>query len=63
MGAMTFLPNGAQAIIPPYPNILADTLPVDASNYFEEMTLNDGILTVSLHNGSIRSSKHQHGAS
>ena len=51
MGAMTFLPNGAQAIIPPYPNILADTLPVDASNYFEEMTLNDGILTVSLHNG------------
>lgn len=51
MGATAFLPDGAQAIIPPYPNILTDTLPVDASIYFEEMTLNEGMLTVSLHNG------------
>lgn len=51
MGASSFLPNGAQAIIPPYPNVLTDTLSVDASSYFEEMTLNEGILTISLYNG------------
>ena len=51
LGATVFLPDGAQAIIPPYPNVLKDTLPIDASVYFEEMTLNEGILTVSLHNG------------
>ena len=51
MGATAFLPDGAQAIIPPYPNVLTDVFPLDASNYFEEMTLNNGILTVSLHNG------------
>lgn len=51
MGATAFLPNGAQAIIPAFPNVLTDTLPVDASSYFEEMTLNEGMLTVNLHNG------------
>ena len=51
MGATAFLPNGAQAIIPPFPNVLTDTLPIDASSYFEEMTLNEGQLTVSLYNG------------
>ncbi len=51
MGATAFLPDGAQAIIPPFPNVLTDTLPIDASSYFEEMTLNEGQLTVSLYNG------------
>ena len=51
MGAGAFLPDGAQAIIPPFPSVLTDTLPVDASDYFEEMILNEGTLTISLHNG------------
>ena len=51
MGATAFLPDGAQAIIPPFPNVLTDTLPIDASSYFEEMTLNEGQLTISLYNG------------
>ena len=51
MGAGAFLPDGAQAIIPAYPSVLTDTLPVDASDYFEEMVLNEGTLTISLHNG------------
>lgn len=50
MGAGAFIPDGAQAIIPAYPSVLTDTLPVDASDYFEEMVLNEGILTISLHN-------------
>ena len=45
------LPDGAQAIIPPFPNVLTDTLPIDAGSYFEEMTLNEGQLTISLYNG------------
>ena len=51
LGATAFLPDGAQAIIPPFPNVLVDTLPIDASSYFEEMTLKEGLLTVSLYNG------------
>lgn len=51
LGATAFLPDGAQAIIPPFPNVLIDTLPIDASSYFEEMTLKEGLLTVSLYNG------------
>ena len=51
IGATAFLPDGAQAIIPPFPNVLTDTLPIDASSYFEEMILNEGQLTVSLYNG------------
>lgn len=51
LGAGLLLPNGSQAIIPPYQNVFQDVLPIDASDYFEQMILNDGMLSISLYNG------------
>ena len=49
-GAGSFISNGAQTIIPDFPNVLQDTLPLDASEYFVEMNLKEGNLKVQLEN-------------
>ena len=48
-GALLF-PNGREAIIPAYSNLLNDTFPIDANEYFEEMTLNDGYVDLKIIN-------------
>ena len=48
-GALLF-PNGSEAIIPAYSNLLNDTFPIDANEYFEEMTLNDGYVDLKIIN-------------
>ena len=46
------LPNGSTNSIPAIPNIAnEDTINIDASEYFETMTLHEGTLTVELNNG------------
>ena len=46
------LPNGSTNSIPAIPNIAnEDTINIDASEYFETMTLHEGTLTVELSNG------------
>jgi len=46
------LPNGSTSSIPSLPNIAnGDTIDIDASDYFETMTLYQGMLIISLFNG------------
>ena len=50
-GLPFLLPNGSTSIIPAIPNIIQnDTINVDASEYFETMTLYKGTLSVSVEN-------------
>ena len=51
IGAGSIITNGSQTIIPYYQNAINDTFPLDASDYFQEMTLKEGTLKIKLENG------------
>lgn len=48
-GTLLF-PNGGDAVIPAYSGLLNDTFPIDANDYFEEMTFNDGYVDLKIIN-------------
>ena len=51
LGTILF-PDGSSNSIPAIPNVAnEDTINIDASEYFETMTLHSGILTIELNNG------------
>jgi hypothetical protein len=50
LGNLLF-PDGGQAVIPAYANLLNDTFPIDANAYFETMTFSEGFIDLSIHNG------------
>ena len=43
--------DGSTAVIPDYSNLLNETFPIDANEYFEEMTFSDGQLDLTIDNG------------
>ena len=43
--------DGSTAVIPDYSNLLNETFPIDANDYFEEMTFSDGQLDLTIDNG------------
>ena len=45
-----FFPDGSNSTILPFSNVLTDTLPIDANQYFEVMTLSEGFLDVTITN-------------
>ena len=45
------LPNGGTAVIPAYSGLLNNIFPVDANEYFEEMTFTEGNLELIIENG------------
>lgn len=49
-GTLLF-PDGGSAVIPAYSDLLNETFPIDANEYFEEMTFTDGYLDLTLTNG------------
>ena len=50
LGTLLF-PDGGQAVIPAYANLLNDTFPIDANAYFETMTFSEGYIDLSIYNG------------
>jgi hypothetical protein len=44
------LPNGSDAVIPAYSDLLNDTFPIDANEYFEEMTFTEGYIDLKIVN-------------
>ncbi len=48
-GTLLF-PNGGNAVIPAYSDLLNDTFPIDANEYFEEMTFIDGFIDLKINN-------------
>lgn len=48
-GTLLF-PNGGNAVIPPYSGLLNDTFPIDANEYFEEMTFIEGFIDLKIMN-------------
>lgn len=48
-GTLLF-PNGGNAIIPSYSGLLNDTFPIDANEYFEEMTFIEGFIDLKIIN-------------
>ena len=49
LGPLLF-PNGGEAVIPAYSGLLNDTFDIDANEYFEEMTFNDGYIDLKITN-------------
>ena len=45
------LPDGGSAVIPAYSDLLNETFPIDANEYFEEMTFTEGYIDLTLTNG------------
>jgi hypothetical protein len=48
-GTLLF-PNGDSAVVPAYSNLLNETFPIDANEYFEEMIFTDGYIDMTLSN-------------
>lgn len=49
-GSILF-PDGGTAVIPAYSDLLNETFPIDANDYFEEMTFTNGYLDLTIENG------------
>ena len=45
-----FFPNDSFRIIPPIPSVINDVIPIDANEYFEQMTLSEGFIDITITN-------------